>query len=525
MGSPPASIGKFGGDTDNWMWPRHTGDFSIFRIYAGKNNEPAPYSKDNVPYKPKSFLPISLKGYEKNDFTFVFGYPGTTKEYLTSSGVDLIANLENPLRVSLRQKRLDIMQAAMNESRQVRIQYMAKANGIANYWKKMIGESKGIQRVDAVAKKEIFEKQFLEWADADATRKSRYSRIPETLKSTYQQFLPVDLSSIYMTEAGMGVEIIRLAAGTRDLVKLSNDKKTTGALLAKSLESLRRGSAEFYKNWQPAVDRKIMVAMLTEMTEKMNKDFMPQVLKEVSSAHKGAIGPYVEELFAKSIFTDSARFYKFLADYKVSRCKKLTSDPIYGLADGIYTSYETVILPSVNRYNARIDSLQRLYMAGIMEMRKGEHIYPDANGTLRVAFGRVDDYSPADAVGYNYFTTLAGVIQKEDSAIYDYRVDPELKKRYLSHDYGKYADKDGSMHVAFTASNHTTGGNSGSPVLNSSGEMIGINFDRNWEGTLSDLMYDPSQCRNITLDIRYCLFVIDRVYGNSRLISELKLVN
>ena len=439
VGAPPSNIGKFGGDTDNWMWPRHTGDFSIFRIYVNKNNEPADYSKDNVPYKPKNYLPVSLKGYKPGDFTFVFGYPGSTREYIPSFGVDLIANRENPLRVGLRQQRLDIINAAMEKNRLVRIQYAAKANGIANFWKKMIGESRGIDRLGAVSIKEQQEKAFTEWVASNPGLKNRYAELLPMFRNVYGQYLPLDLSAVCISEAGQGIEIVRFASGFRDLVKTSKNKTAQPADFEKTIANLRKNSREFYRNYSPAVDREIMCVMLHEMALKMDKSY-------------------------------------------------------------------------------------RIYMAGLMEMQQNRRFYPDANSTLRVAYGKVDNYQPADGVTYNYFTTLAGVMQKEDSAVYDYQVDSRLKKLYKDHDYGPYADHDGTMHVAFTASNHTTGGNSGSPVLNAEGQLIGINFDRNWEGTLSDLMYDPSQCRNISLDIRYCLFVIDKVAGDDRLIREMKII-
>ncbi len=524
VGAPPSSIGKFGGDTDNWMWPRHTGDFSIFRIYAGTNNEPAGYSKENVPYKPKNYLPISLKGYQKNDFTFVFGYPGSTREYLPSYAVDLTANKENPVRIGLRQQRLDVMKAAMEEDRLVRIQYSAKANGIANYWKKMIGESGGIRRIDAVAKKEQSEQVFQVWADSTPERKARYGGILPAFKSAYQRYLPVDISSVYISEAGQGIEIVRFAAGFRDLVKISKNKSSKSGDVLKAAADLKKSSQEFYKNYQPYVDRQIMAAMLGRMSENMDRAYLPGIFTDDKQLQRKDFGSYSAGLFAESIFTDSTRLFNFLDSYKPSKVKSMEKDPLFCLMASIYARNEKDIVPEMSKMTGRIDSLQRIYMAAQMEMQRQKVLYPDANSTLRIAFGKVDDYLPADAVKYDYFTTLAGVMQKDDPSVYDYKVDPRLKKLYLEKDYGPYADRDGTVHVAFTASNHTTGGNSGSPVLNASGELIGINFDRNWEGTLSDLMYDPSQCRNISLDIRYCLFVIDKVAGSRRLISEMKII-
>ncbi|MCX6304810.1 MAG: S46 family peptidase [Bacteroidetes bacterium] len=523
VGALPSSIGKFGGDTDNWMWPRHTGDFSVFRIYAGKNNDPAEYSKDNVPYIPKKYLQVSLKGYQKNDFTLVYGYPGSTREYLTSFGVDLTANKENPLKTGLRQKRLDIMKSAMDESRLVRLQYTAKANGIANYWKKMIGESRGIRRIDGIAKKEKFEQLFQAWADSSPDHKARYGNLLPAFKAVYQRYLPVDVSTIYIVEAGQGIEIVRFASGFRELVKISKNKATTPDDILSARESLKKNTREFFKNYQPSIDRKVMVAMLRAMATGMDPGFLPDVFTEINKNYNNDFESYANRLYEVSIFSDSAMVLEFLDSYKASDVKTIDKDPVFHLMASIYARNDRDLVPGMTRITGQIDSLQRIYMAGLIEMQRQKVFYPDANSTLRIAFGKVDDYYPADAVKYDYFTTLAGVMQKEDSTIYDYQVDPRLKKLFAEKDYGAYADRDGTLHVAFTASNHTTGGNSGSPVLNANGELIGINFDRDWEGTLSDLMYDPAQCRNIALDIRYCLFVIDKVAGSSRLISEMKI--
>jgi hypothetical protein len=524
VGAPPSNIGKFGGDTDNWMWPRHTGDFSVFRIYASKDNEPASYSKENIPYKPKYYLPISLKGYQKSDFTFVFGYPGSTREYLTSFGVDLTANKENPLRVGLRQQRLEIMKAAMDESRMVRIQYTSKANGIANYWKKMIGESRGIRRIDALSVKMRFERNFQNWADSTAERQARYGNLLSSFKSAYKDFLPIDLSSIFIGEAGLGIEIVRFASGFRELARISHNKQTKPKDLINVTESLKRNARDFYKNYHQPIDQKVMVAMLKEMSAKMDPAYLPDVFAEIEKEYKNDFENYAARLFSTSVFADSSRVLDFLDSYKPSRVRTMEKDRAFHLMTSLFERYEKDITPKMTRLSQQIDSLQRIYMAAQMEMQPQKVWYPDANSTLRIAYGKVDDYFPADAVKYNYFTTLAGVMQKEDSTIYDYQVDPQLKKLFLEKDYGSYADQDGNMHVAFTASNHTTGGNSGSPVLNGEGQLIGINFDRNWEGTLSDLMYDPSQCRNISIDIRYCLFVIDKVANSKRLINEMKII-
>ena len=454
----------------------------------------------------------------------VFGYPGSTREYLPACAVDLIVNHENPLKIGLRQQRLDIMNSAMEKSRLTRIQYAAKANGIANFWKKMIGESRGIRRIDAIAKKEQQEKAFQEWTTTTPARAARYGGLLTGFSNVYGDYLPLDLSSVYITEAGQGIELVKFISGFRELVRHSMKKPSVQAEIDKSIQTLVKGTRDFYKNYEPSVDNQVMAAMLKEMASGMESRYRPSVFSEIEKKYKNNFVSYTFMIFSKSVFSDSARLIRFLSDYRPSQVKTIVKDPAYVLMNSIYERMENDIVPGTRKYSDRLDSLQRIYMAGLVEMQKGRNLYPDANSTLLVAYGKVDDYTPADAVTYQYYTTLAGVIQKEDSAVYDYRVDARLKKLYEQRDYGRYADRDGTLHVAFTSSNHTTGGNSGSPVLNAEGQLIGINFDRNWEGTLSDLMYDPAQCRNISLDIRYCLFVIDKVAGANRLIREMKIV-
>jgi hypothetical protein len=531
VGAPPSAIGQFGGDTDNWMWPRHGGDFSVFRIYVKSQNEPAEYSKDNVPYQPKKFLPVSLKGYGKGDFTFVFGYPGSTHEYLTADGTDLIANQENPIRIGLRQQRLDIINKAMNESKQVRIQYTSKHQGIANGWKKMIGETTGIKRIDAINKKKENETGFQKWADSlsvlhppsSILHSLSFNGLLTEFSKTYEHFKPLDIASVYLTEAGMGIEIIRFADGFSDLVKKSKDKKTTPEDISKLILKLKNSAKGFYKDYNAAIDRQVFEAMTKELLEKMDPEYLPATLQDIEKKYSKNYALITRDYFDHSMLPDSAALFHFLNSYKSSGYKKLEKDPVYILSESIYSRNTKDLSPQIQKFTARIDSLQRIYMAGQMEM--GRHrFYPDANSTLRITYGKVAEFQPADAVAYRYFTTSNGILEKENPGIYDYAVDPKLKKLLLEKDFGPYGDKDGRLHVDFIATNHTSGGNSGSPVLDANGYLIGLNFDRNWEGTMSDLMYDPELCRNITLDIRYCLFIIDKFAGAKRLIDEMTII-
>ncbi|MCX6287109.1 MAG: S46 family peptidase [Bacteroidetes bacterium] len=524
VGAPPFDIGSFGGDTDNWAWPRHTGDFSVFRIYSSKDNKPAEYSRENVPYIPKKYLSVSLKGVEKGDFTLIFGFPGTTREYLTSYGVDLIAFKENPVKVAFRQKRLDIIEAAMAADRGTRIQYASKRAGIANGWKKMMGESQGIKRLNTLETKHVQEKGFTVWVNADQERVKKYGGLFQTAESTYQRWYPYDLAGIYITEGFQGIELLKFAGGFKDLVKQSAQKDVKEADLVKSAEKLKAATRIFFKDYRQIVDEQVALSILDKISKEMDPSFKPAYFILIEKKQKGDWEEFVNRLYATSVFADSSKILKILLDPRAKTLKKLGNDPAFLMVASATAILDKKVSHEMLECNRVIDSLQRIYIEGLMLYRAGKQLYPDANSTLRIAYGKVDDYSPADAINYRYFTTVKGILQKENPDIYDYIVEPKLKDLIVGREFGQYADKDGTMHVAFTASNHTSGGNSGSPVLDGNGRLIGLNFDRNWEGTMSDLQYDPDECRNIVLDIRYCLFIIDRFAGAQRLIDEMRLV-
>jgi len=523
VGAPPSGIGKFGGDTDNWVWPRHTGDFSVFRIYVGKDNNPAEYSKENVPYKPAYHLTISLKGVKPGDFTFVFGYPGTTNEYLVSYAVDRIANYENPASIKIRGKKLEVIRKYMEQSNKTRIQYSSKYFGIENYYKKMIGESKGVARTNIIAEKQAIEKKFTAWANADPDRQKKYGNLMEQFEALYKTYGTYNLAANFVYDAGLGMEIVRYAASYENLIKISHNKKQNDDEINKYIERLKASSEGFFKNYNSNIDHELISALLEIYYTGLDKSMIPAEIVRVGDAYNGNFKKYSDDLFKQSFMVDENKVKEFLKNYKPSRAKEIEKDPAYKLAISIYEFYRNTLYAKSDEFEAKANELYRIYMQGLMEMIPEKKFYPDANSTLRVAYGQVAGFEPRDAVEYNYFTTLKGVIEKEDSTVYDYTVDNKLKDLYYSKDYGIYADKDGSMHVAFVATNHTTGGNSGSPVLNADGHLIGINFDRVWEGTMSDIVFEPAMCRNISLDIRYCLFVIDKYAGAHRLIEEMTL--
>ena len=523
VGAPPSNIGKFGGDTDNWMWPRHTGDFSLFRIYVNKDNQPAEYSKDNIPYKPRYFIPISVKGVKEDDFTLVFGFPGRTQEYLPSDAIKMITQVQNPERIKLRRKKLDIYESFMNDDPKIRIQYSAKHAGLSNGWKKWIGENKGINKLDGIEKKQEHEKKFEKWVNAEPERKERYGDLLPEFEKVYAELAPVQKAFIYLVEAGFRIEIVRAAQNMRTLVKLSKDKNTPTEEIQKEVNSLKENSEKFYKDYYQPIDEKVFVEMMKVYKQNVGKKFLPPIFNTIDKKYKDDIQKYADYVYGKSMFCSGKKVETFLGSYKPSKYKKILKDPAYQLANDLYGFYVSKLMPKIKNINKKLDSLMRIYMKAQMEMEPGKRFYPDANSTLRVAYGKVKSYYPRDAVHYDYLTTLEGIMEKEDPNIYDYVVEEKLKELYNKKDYGKYG-RNGKMPVCFIATNHTTGGNSGSPVLDADGHLIGLNFDRDWEGTMSDLMYDPDQCRNIMLDIRYFLFIVDKYAGAKHLVDEMVLI-
>ena len=522
VGAPPSNIGKFGGDTDNWVWPRHTGDFSVFRIYANENNEPASFAKSNRPYHPLKHFNISLKGVQEDDFTFVFGYPGTTEEYLPASAIDLRVHVENPIRIDLRGKRLEIMEGYMKQDPKIRIQYSSKQARIANGWKKWIGEDLGIKKSKAIEHKKAGEERFRQWVARE--KKQAYAGLLENLDKVYEKLHKPTRDFNYFYESLYGVEAIRFARKFAALVEKSEDKKVPDKEIDALIDKLKRQIHSFFKDYYAPLDRDIFVAMMQAYTDQVAKEDMPPFVRLASLVFLKNPQSLARKVYAKSIFTDENRLMRFLDSYTRKKAKKIKKDFFFKMQDALVAYYKEQTLPQLESLQRQSDSLMRIYMRAQMEMQKNRIFYPDANFSLRVSYGQVKSAAPADGHIYRHYTTLKGIMEKENPDIFDYVVESKLKELYRNHDYGRYADKDGTLHVGFIANNHTTGGNSGSPVLDADGNLIGINFDRQWEGTMSDLNFDDSLCRNIILDIRYCLFVIDKFAGDTRLIEEMDLV-
>ena len=502
VGTPPSSIGKFGGDTDNWVWPRHTGDFSIFRVYANADNEPADYSENNVPYRPARHFEVSTKGIDEGDFTMIYGFPGNTQEYVTADAVEYVAKIANPMKIALRTIRLDIISEAQAKDVATRIAYAAKHANIANAWKKWQGESLGLERLGTAEKKRAYEKEFAAWA-AD---KPQYANLLDSMHAAYNEVIPHYFERELFNESIMGMEFFNYAywlhLGLMRGEKLTADKQAEA-----------RG--KYLTDHNVAIDRAISRRMLAEYVARMPKENLPAQLAEALAKHGNA------EAVVDYIFDNTLLF----TEYPLTK-EKIEADPMVQFvgwfADALLKNRDYAYRNLSNV--PAIEKWYRTYMQALREWDKERAFYPDANFTLRVAYGTVTGYENADGEYHTYLTTIDGIIAKDNPNIYDYDIPQSLRDTYKSKDYGRWAiTQNGkkSVPVCFLASNHTSGGNSGSPVLNGKGELIGINFDRTWRSTMSDIEFDPTICRNISVDIRYVLFVIDRIGGAGYLIEEM----
>jgi len=521
VGAPPSSIGKFGDETDNWVWPRHTGDFAVFRVYAGLDGKPAAYSPDNVPFKPRHFLPISLKGVEKDDFAMVMGYPGGTDRYMTSHGVNELLDIDLPTRVKIRGEKQEIMRRHMYADPAVRIKYATKYARSSNYWKYSIGQIAGINRLDVIDRKLAQEERFTRWVDADTERKTRYSDALPLIRRGIEANKENNLAGNYLMECLMqGTELPRFSMPFVSLYDELTKSKPDPDVIKRLTQRVQSVANDFFKNYDRALDREVSEAMLKRYFADISPANYPDFHKTIAQKYKGDIGKFVQEWFDKSIFSDPARVDAFL---KKPSAKALQNDLVFQAGQSIRRSLEMIRF-SVITNNELIDKGYRLYIAGILEMDSDKVWYPDANFTMRLTYGKVDDYFPRDAVYYSYYATLKGVMEKEDPSNPEFIVPARLKELYEKKDFGRYADKNGEMTVCFISNNDITGGNSGSPVINGNGELIGIAFDGNWEAMSGDIVFEPDVQRCISVDIRYVLFIIDKFAGATHLLDEMKIV-
>ncbi|MCG8477292.1 MAG: S46 family peptidase [Cytophagales bacterium] len=509
VGAPPSAIGKFGGDTDNWVWPRHTGDFSMFRIYTAPDGSPAEYAEENVPMKPKHFLPINIGGVKPGDFSMVFGFPGRTQEYLTSYAVKPLVETINPARIKVRDEKLAIMRADMQKSDKVRIQYASKYARVANYWKKWIGENRGLKISQAVAAKEKEEKAFQTWANS----RPEYASLLADMKKVYAQQLPTEMPYNYMREAVFGAEILYFAYRTSHYFEASEAER------AKMLKKTKSQAEGFYKNYNLPTDKALFARLMEMYANDIDAAYHPDALKKAVAKYKGNYAKFAEAVFKKSVFASKEKFMASL-----SKPKKVLKDPAFLLTKEFYALYKEKVVAVRKETGSKLDLLMRKYVKGLMEMNPGQKFYPDANSTMRVSFGIIDENEPEDGIRYTHQTHLEGIVRKSESGNPDFRMPKKLRDLYERKDYGRWAEN-GKMPVCFLASNHTTGGNSGSPIIDAEGNLIGLNFDRTWQSTMSDINYNATICRNIGMDVRYLLFIIDKYAGASHLIDEMKIVS
>ena len=521
VGAPPESIGKFGADTDNWVWPRHTDDFSMFRIYCSPDGKPAEYSKDNVPFKPKYYLPISLKGVKKGDFAMILGYPGRTNRFLTSWGVKETLDQKNPNRIKIRGKKQAIWKQDMNSNKKIRIQYAAKYAESSNYWKYSIGENKGLKRLDVYAQKQKLEARFTNWVNQNAERKKKYGQALNLIKDAYQHTEKYDNAVQYLYETMIGgTEVPRFAMKAGQLNHLLNATPDSTKQINASIAKLKPKAEEFFKDYSVTTDKKVFIALVNMYYQDVPKEFDPDFYNIIQKKFKGSVEKFADYFYKKSIFVDQNKFNAFLA--KPNK-KVLKKDPAYIMMKSVINKYREIYGES-NKYNMQLNKGQRLFEAGLMAMDSTKAFYPDANSTMRLTYGKVGGYSPRDAVYYNYYTTLKGVMEKEDPNNREFIVPQKLKDLYKAKDYGQYGDADGTLHLCFITDNDITGGNSGSPVINGEGQLIGLAFDSNWEGMSSDIAFDKEYTKCVDVDIRYVLFVIDKYAGATNLIKEMTLV-
>lgn len=517
VGTPPSAIGKFGGDTDNWVWPRHTGDFSVFRIYANSENQSAKYDTQNVPYTPIKSLPISLKPKNEGDFTMVYGFPGSTDQHFASGKLAFYMNIERPARINMRQKTLDLMKPAMNGSDQIRIQYASKQARIANAWKKWIGQIGGLKELNALDKKKAFEEEYMAKAAEKTEWKTTYFNCINDLNTLQAENEKYEMAyAMFVEYFYVGPEFLNYAIDFSNVAENYAKLEAEGKL-TEEIERLTRKQNGFFKNYNLELDQKIFNTLTPLYLNYVDDELLPDDLA-LTWQKNG------EKIFENSLLLNQEDLSAALAKFSKKTAKKIKNDPAYKYAKSIYETYVSKANGKYNAFQKAEEALMQTYVQGMLEMFPDRNMWADANSTLRIAYGKLEGSSPRDGMAYKHYTTIDGIIQKYDPSNPDFELTSRFLELYKKGDYGKYA-QDGELWVCFTASNHTTGGNSGSPVIDAEGNLMGINFDRSWESTMSDFMFDESRCRNIVVDIRYVLWVIEK-YGEAKhLIDEMQFVN
>jgi len=520
VGAPPQALGKFGGDTDNWMWPRHTNDFSMFRVYCGPDGKPAEYSEDNIPYQPKHFLPISLKGIEEGDFAMVMGYPGRTTRYETSYGVKSTMDVTNEVRIDVREKLLDIWGDYMSTSQKARIQYASKHARSSNYYKYSIGQNKGLTNLNVIEQKQAIEKEFTDWVNADKVRTEKYGKALSVIESSFKNE-ELDRARAYIGEALLrGPEIFMFSYRAQSLKELLEKPEENKDKIDRIVASMKSGMDDYFKDYDAATDQNVAASLMQLYADKNGAQYYPEFFSTIQKKYKGDYAKFAKKLFENTVFDSKEEMTAFLDKPSLKVLKK---DMAVSAATDIFAKYREISDRASESQKMKSEG-ERLFVEGLMEMHPNKVFSPDANSTMRLTYGQVKDYSPRDGVIYDYFTTTDGYLEKEIPGDDEFDVPARMKELLLEKNYGQYADADGKLRACFITNNDITGGNSGSPVMNAKGELIGIAFDGNWEAMSGDIAFEPELQRCINVDIRFVLWVIDVYAGASHLVDEMKIV-
>ncbi len=521
VGAPPQSMGKFGGDTDNWMWPRHTADFAMFRIYTDANGKPAKYAATNIPLKPKHHLPISIKGVQEQDFAMVMGFPGTTNRYLTSFGLEETMKITNKNRYDIRTVKLDVMMKDMLKDPKVRIQYASKHAGSANYWKYSNEQNKALTKLNTMGAKKEIEAEYNTWANKKSKRAAKYGEALNMIEKAYADRKEVRYDMSFLSEALLqGAEMYMFAIKSTGLMKKLSADTLDQAAIAKNIESLKGSAKGFYKDYNLSTDQKLMAALFAKYAENIVAEKRPDIFKVIADEYNGDYNKFASEVYSKSVFASEESFNKFIEN---PTAEVIENDIAFKIGNSIIASYR-VGAGEMNKGAEQLQKGKRLFVDGLMQINKGKNLAPDANSTLRLTYGTVGGYSPKDGVYYNHYTTLDGVMEKENPASHEFQVPAKLKELFKNKDFGQYADKNGKLPACFLTNSDITGGNSGSPVINANGELIGTAFDGNSEAMSGDIDFEDNLQRCINLDIRYTLFIIEKYAGAKNLIDEMTIV-